>query len=165
MSIPLVRLTSAALLSITLAGCGPATDDKANARNATEYSIWSSTTLEHLPPDDARVFQEAQQEIKLYLMAHSSATGSAAIEREFLAKVDGLTAHQLMIQGLQDRLQRLQSEHDEAKRLYDQNSKLITRNEASAAVLASRVNEDKERVDKSDVQLAATRADLDRIKK
>lgn len=165
MSIPLVRITSAALLLATLAGCGQSSDDKVTARNPAEYGIWASTTLEHLPPDDARVFQEAQQEIKLFIMAHSSATGSDAIDQAFLAKVGGLTVHQLMIQGLQDRLQRLQTEHDEAQKLYEQNSKMRSHGDASAALLASRVNEDKERADRSAAQLAATQSDLDRIKK
>jgi hypothetical protein len=165
MSIPLARLTPAALLLLAFAGCGQPLDDKITARNQVEYGIWASNTLEHLSPDDARVFQEAQQEIKLFIMAHSSATGSEAINQEYLEKVDGLTAHQVMVQGLEDRMQRLQSEHDEAKKLYDFNSSLITRNEASAAILASRIDEDKARADKSAAQLFSTQADLDRIKK
>ncbi len=165
MSNLLARLTPAALLLLAFSGCGQPLDDKITARNQNEYSIWASNTLVHLPPDDARVFQEAQQEIKLSIMAHSSATGSEAINQEYLDKIDGLTAHQVMVLGLEDRLQRLQLEHDEAKKLLDQNSTLITRDEKSAAYLASRLNEDKERVDKSEAQLFSTRADLDRIKK
>jgi hypothetical protein len=165
MSTPLTRFLPATLLVLTLAGCGQPTDDKITARNQNEYSIWASQTLVHLSPPDAAVFQQAQQELKLDIMAHSSASGSDAINQAYLDKVNALTAHDVMVQGLQARLRRLQTEHDEAQKLYDANSKIRTADDASAAVVASRVTEDRQRADRAQTQITATQADLDRIKK
>jgi len=167
MSTPLSRWAPAALLILTLSGCGQPTDDKITARNQNEYGIWASETLVHLSPDQARIFQEAQQELKLEIMATTKATGSDAINDAFLAKVDGLTAHDVMVKGLEARLHRIQLEHDEAEKLFDENSKIRTKpdDDASASYLASRVNEDRERVNRAQSQLAATQADLHLIKK
>jgi hypothetical protein len=163
------RFAPAMLLLGTLIwpGCGAATDEKANARNQTEYDIWSSNVAAHLSLDDVRVFQQAQQEIRLYIMGHTSASGSEAIGNAFLLKVDGLTVKQLMVLGLQDRIKRLTDQRNEAKTLYDQNSAIKTNggDETSANYLAGRVAEDRQRLDKSNADLAATQADLDRISK
>jgi len=157
----------ALLLALPFAGCGPASEQKVSARSQNDYETWFNLTSGKLPPDDARILQTAQHEIRLDIMAHSNATGSAAIGEAFLEKVDGLTVHQMMVLGLKDRIARLKSEHDEAQKLYDNNSKIRTKpgDDASAAYLSTRIQEDLHRAEKSAADLAATQADLDRINK
>jgi len=155
------------LLSLPFAGCGPASEQKVSARSQDDYQRWFSQTSDKLPPDDARILQTAQQEIRLEIMAHSDAKGAEAIGDAFRQKVDGLTVRQMMALGLKDRIARLKAEHDEAQKLYDDNSKIQTKpgDEASAAYVSTRVQEDLHRAQKSAADLAATQADLDRINK
>jgi hypothetical protein len=154
-----------AFLIFTAAGCGPASGGKISVRSQRDYDDWFNSTSAKLSPDDARILTTAQQEIKLELMAHGSASGPEAIGDAYFQKINGLTVHDMMVLGLNDRLARLKLEHDEAQRLLGDNSKIHARagDDASAAYVAGRVQEDRQREEKSAAQLAATRADLDRI--
>lgn len=155
-------IAAAALGLGLLAACGKS-ERPVDGSSPEAYQAWFARESDMLPDDQKPILREAEQEIRLNIMAHTHVSGADSITTEFLQKVDGMTAHQFMVTGLNDRIARLTDFRDEAKRLVDTNSKIVGANPESTAVLNNTLDQQREALQKTEDQLASTRADLAKI--
>ncbi len=152
-------------LALAVAACGKhdPLDEPVDARNPDVYQLYFGRLTEDLSPADVARFQAAEKDIKLDVMAHAQGLGEQAVAEGFCAKINGLTARQIIRLGLRDRIDRIRLDLAESQRLLTANSAIGGADDESRAVVADRVAEDRRRVDRDTTALNEAQADLDRL--
>jgi hypothetical protein len=153
-----------ALCALVFAGCSspPPLDRKVAAATGQEFSSWQMRNREDFPPDQWSEFEAALQEIKLHIISLKEATGGDEVNDALRPKIHQHTVREVLQQGYEARLWRLNVERTELDKMLEQNATLRTRpgDTASASYLEHKHQQQTEQHDKVVAEIRATEQKL-----
>lgn len=133
--IPALLPTLALAAILALAGCSRTPDDpyetKIESRSPAMFGMWHSELVDHFKPDQIKEIDDSIQEIKLAVTAHHVATGAAEVDQSMRDAINGHTVREALRFGWESKLQRLQDELGAMQKSMEQNSRLVTHDDAS----------------------------------
>ena len=124
-------VTVAGVLGLIAAasGCsrGEPLERKVSAASPVAFARWQNRLADDFPPEKRRQIEEALQEIRLKIMGDREATGSAAIDEAFRARIHDRPLREAIQLGWESRLLRLRAEGQALEKVLEKNSTLQTR--------------------------------------
>jgi len=110
------------------AGCskGPL-DSPVSARNYTQYAMWKSDIDPSLTDGQRRALADAESEIKLGIQINSGGGGPEGIDAAYFEAIDGRTLRDVLQQGLNPKIDRLELESSAYGKVLDLDATIETR--------------------------------------
>lgn len=114
---------------LLLGGCSPRDplDRVVSAESATALSMWRSSAGGYLSGGQLQELDAAVSELKLGVMNHREATGTAAVEEAMRAKIHGRTVRDVLRLACETKIKRLEVDLKGLMIAAEQNSRLVTR--------------------------------------
>lgn len=151
-------------LLLSLAGCGPTDLQTARvaAEDTTTFFRWKRDVGAQLSAEQQRQLEVTQQELRLDIQLHQSASGHDAIEGAMCGRLNQLTVRDALLLGAQLKWQRLAAERDDLQRVALRNAQLITKpgDQAAAAELERYRGTFQQRIDKISPELAGLEKEI-----
>jgi hypothetical protein len=150
-----LRFVSLLLFIVALcamAGCAkPRLDRVVSAETARDFAAWQRDNRDAFTADEWAEFETVLQDLKVRIIALREATGGDAVNDALRPKLHGRTVRDVLKQGYEARLWRLNVERTEFEKMIAGNATLGTRSGdvASQNYLAQKAREQQGRLDRT----------------
>lgn len=159
------------ILSVLLAcscwlviGCQrtPLLETKVQAANSRDFSSWQTRQRGEFSPEAWIEWEATLQDIKVRIIALREASGTDAVNEALLPKVNGRTVRDVLRQGYEARLWRLNVEREELEKMIQGNATLRTRpgDTESASYLQRKAQDQTVRLQRTQADIAQAEARL-----
>lgn len=156
------------LLAFGWVGCGPRSplDRKLETASGLQFTQWRARLARAWTPAEDRHFEQALQEVRVYITSRGIASGSDPVAAALREQLAGLTVREVLQLGGEIRLQRLEAEHAALAEVLQMNSLLQTRegDTASERHLVDVHRRQMSRLEKLETEIGATRAELTQLR-
>ncbi|HUR59418.1 MAG TPA: hypothetical protein VM029_17005 [Opitutaceae bacterium] len=132
-------------------------DEKVTAETAADFGRWQRDVQGSFKPAEWAEFEAALQDIKVRIIAHKEASGAAGVNDALRPKIHGRTVRDVLRQGYEAKLWRLNVELTELEKMIKGNATLQTNpgDSASSDYLARKLRDQADRFRKVEEEIRA----------
>jgi hypothetical protein len=156
MRLPLILVFA---FCVVATGCQrtPRYEQKVAAETTSDFGRWQRDVQGSFKPAEWAEFESALQDIKVRIIAHKEATGADGVNDALRPKIHGRTVREVLRQGYEAKLWRLNVELTELEKMIKANATLQTNpgDSASGDYLARKLRDQSERFRKVEEEIRA----------